>query len=102
MIVVDRTDALIDQPIAIVLRGFAPRQPVSVTATQTYAEVTRWQSRATFISDSNGQVDVTRQAPLSVATSTFATAALSSAFSRSTSACNAAVASAFSRLSRLA
>jgi hypothetical protein len=58
-IVVDRTDALIDQPIAIVLRGFKPRQPVSVTATQTYAEVTHWQSRATFISDSNGQVDVT-------------------------------------------
>src|SRR5262249_23241650 len=48
---------------AIALRGFAPRQPVTVTATQTYAEATRWQSRATFISDNGGQVDVTRQAP---------------------------------------
>jgi Acyl-CoA thioester hydrolase/BAAT N-terminal region len=63
MIVVDRPDALIDQPIA--LRDFAPRQPASVTATQTYAEATRWQSRATFISDNDGQVDVTRQAPVS-------------------------------------
>jgi dienelactone hydrolase len=65
MIVVDQPDALIDQPIAIALRGFAPRQLVSVTATQTYAEATRWQSRATFISDNDGQVDVTRQAPVS-------------------------------------
>jgi Acyl-CoA thioester hydrolase/BAAT N-terminal region len=47
MIVVDQPDALIDQPIAIALRGFAPRQQVSVTATQTYAETTSWQSRAT-------------------------------------------------------
>ena len=65
MIVVDQPDALVDQPIAIALRGFAPRQPVSVTATQTYAEAARWQSRATFISDNVGQVDVTRQAPAS-------------------------------------
>src|SRR5262245_29583130 len=65
MIVVDEPDALIDRPIAIVLRGFGPRQPVSVTATQTYAEATSWQSHATFISDNDGQVDVTRQAPVS-------------------------------------
>jgi dienelactone hydrolase len=65
MIVVDQPDALIDRPIAIALRGFTPRQPVRVTATQTYAEATRWQSRATFISDDDGQVDVTRQAPVS-------------------------------------
>jgi dienelactone hydrolase len=65
MIVVDQPDALIDQPIAIALRGFAPRHPVSVTATQTYAEAICWQSRATFISDNDGEVDVTRQAPVS-------------------------------------
>jgi dienelactone hydrolase len=65
MIIVDQPDALIDQPIAIALRGSTPRQPVSVTATQTYAEATRWQSRATFISDDGGQVDLTRQAPVS-------------------------------------
>jgi dienelactone hydrolase len=65
MIVVDRPDALIDQPITIALRGFTPRQPVSVTATQSYAEATRWQSRATFITYDDDQVDVTRQAPVS-------------------------------------
>jgi len=65
MIFVDQPDALTDQPIAIALRGFAPRQPVNVTATQTYAEAIRWQSRATFISDDDGQVDVTRSAPVS-------------------------------------
>jgi dienelactone hydrolase len=65
MIVVDQPDALIDQPIAIALRGFTPRRPVSVTATLTYAEATRWQSRATFISDDDGEVDVTRRAAVS-------------------------------------
>jgi hypothetical protein len=61
MIVVDQPDALIDQPIAIALRGFTPRQPVKVTATQTYADAVRWQSNATFVSDDDGQVDVTRR-----------------------------------------
>ncbi len=65
MIVVDQPDALIDQPVAIALHGFALRTPVNVTATQTYAEVTRWQSRATFITDNDGRVDITRKAPVS-------------------------------------
>jgi hypothetical protein len=65
MIVVDQPDALIDQLIVISLRGFAPLQPVSVTATQTYADATRWQSRATFISNDNGQVHLARQPPVS-------------------------------------
>src|SRR5262245_55064297 len=65
MIVVDQPDALIDQPIVIALRGFAPLQPVSVTATQTYADAIRWQSRATFICNDNGQVDLGRQPPVS-------------------------------------
>src|SRR6185503_1733456 len=65
MIDVDQPDALIDQPVAIVLRGFAPRRPVNVIATQIYAEALRWQSRATFITDNEGQVDLTREAPVS-------------------------------------
>jgi len=65
IIVVDQPDALIDQPIAIALRDFTPRRPVSVTATMTYADAVRWQSRATFVSDDGGQVDITRQAPVS-------------------------------------
>jgi len=65
VIVVDQPDALIDAPIAIALRRFAPRQLVTVTATQIYAEAGRWQSRATFVSDDDGTVDITRQAPVS-------------------------------------
>jgi len=65
MFVVDQPDALIDQPIVITLRGFAPLLPVSVTATQTYADAIRWQSRAKFISNDNGQVDLARQPPVS-------------------------------------
>jgi len=65
MIVVDLPDALIDQPIAIALRGFMRRQPVRVTATLTYADAVSWQSRAAFVSDDDGRVDVTRQAPMS-------------------------------------
>jgi acyl-CoA thioester hydrolase/bile acid acetyltransferase-like protein len=41
------------------------RQPVSVTATLICADAVRWQSRATFVSDDDGQVDITRQAPVS-------------------------------------
>ena len=65
VIVVDQPDALIDQPIVIALRDFAPLEPVSVTATQTYADAIRWQSRATFISNDNGQVHLARQPPVS-------------------------------------
>jgi hypothetical protein len=42
LIVVDQPDALIDQSIAIALRGLTPRQPVSVTATQSYTAATCW------------------------------------------------------------
>ena len=65
MIVVDQPSALIDQPIAITLRGFAPGQPVTLTATMTYAGAMRWQSCATFTSDDDGRVDIARQAPVS-------------------------------------
>jgi dienelactone hydrolase len=65
MIVVDRPVALIDAPITIELRGFAPREAVTMTATMTYADAARWQSRATFTSDDDGRVDVARQAPVS-------------------------------------
>lgn len=47
MIVVDQPSALIDQPIAISLSSFAPGQPVTLTATMTYAGAMRWQSCAT-------------------------------------------------------
>jgi dienelactone hydrolase len=65
MIIVDQPTALIDAPIAIALRNFPPRQPVTVTATQTFADASRWQARATFIAEGDGSVDLARQAPAS-------------------------------------
>jgi dienelactone hydrolase len=64
MIVVDHPTALVDAAIKIELRGFPPRRPVSLTATQTFPNATRWQANATFTSDDHGCVDVTRQPPL--------------------------------------
>ena len=65
MIVVDRPVALIDTEIAIELRGFPPRQPVTITAIQTFPNMSRWQGRTTYMSDDNGCVYVARQAPVS-------------------------------------
>jgi Acyl-CoA thioester hydrolase/BAAT N-terminal region len=65
MIVIDQPVALIDSAIAIELRGFPPRQPVSVTAIQTFPSTARWRATATFMSDDDGCVYVARQAPVS-------------------------------------
>src|SRR5712671_3693235 len=65
MIVVDQPVALINAAVAIELRGFPPRQPVTVTALQTFPSGSRWQARATFMSDDDGCVYVARQAPVS-------------------------------------
>jgi dienelactone hydrolase len=64
MIVVDQPVALIDAAVAIELRGFPPRQPVTMTALQTFPR-TRWRASATFMSDDDGCVYVARQAPVS-------------------------------------
>src|SRR5205823_11700177 len=64
VIVIDQPVALIDAAVAIELRGFPPRQPVTITALQTFPR-TRWRATATFMSDDEGSVYVARQAPLS-------------------------------------
>ena len=64
MIVIDQPVALIDAAVAIELRGFPPRQPVTVTALQTFPSMSRWQARATYMSDDDGCVYVARQAPM--------------------------------------
>jgi hypothetical protein len=64
-LVVDQQSAAIDSPIGIEVRGFPPRQPVSLTATETFPSGSRWQAEATFISDESGRVDVAQQAPVS-------------------------------------
>jgi dienelactone hydrolase len=64
MIVVDQPVPLIDATVAIELRGFPPREPVTVTALQTFPR-TRWRATATFMSDDDGCVYIARQAPVS-------------------------------------
>ena len=59
------TNALMDVPISIELAGFAPHQPVALTATQIFPSHSRWQARATFTADENGHIAVARQAPAS-------------------------------------
>jgi Acyl-CoA thioester hydrolase/BAAT N-terminal region len=65
MIVVDHADALMDVPLAIELKGFAPRQPVTLAATQIFPSHSRWQAEATFVTDHEGRVAVAQQAPIS-------------------------------------
>ncbi|MEH2517681.1 dienelactone hydrolase [Bradyrhizobium sp. AZCC 1610] len=65
MIVVDHTDALMDVPLAIELKGFAPRQPVTLAATQIFPSHSRWRAEATFVTDHKGRVAVAQQAPIS-------------------------------------
>ena len=62
-ILVDRPDALVDTPLQIRLEGFPPRQSVTVVATMHALDATTWQSRAVFVSDGAGSVDVSTTAP---------------------------------------
>ncbi len=64
-IVVDRPSALVDAPVKIELKGSPAGQPVTITATLEFADTSRWQSRATFATDAGGDVDLTREAPIS-------------------------------------
>jgi hypothetical protein len=65
MIVLDRHSALIDETIAIRIEGLSPRQPVTITATQTLYHASRWQAQAIFVGDHSGCVDVAHQPPIS-------------------------------------
>jgi pimeloyl-ACP methyl ester carboxylesterase len=63
-IVATPADAMIDVPRAIRAEGFAARAPVEMTARLTQNDGTHWRSRASFIADARGAVDVARTAPL--------------------------------------
>lgn len=56
--------ALADQEVRIELRGFPPRELVTVTATQEF-RMARYQATATFLADGDGRVSIADQAPLS-------------------------------------
>jgi hypothetical protein len=64
-IVVDQQTVPIDSTVAIELRGFPPRRPATLTATETFPSGSCWQSQAPFVADENGRIYVARQAPVS-------------------------------------
>jgi dienelactone hydrolase len=64
-IVVDQPDALVDAPLKIRLEGFPPQAMVTITATLEARDALRWQSRASFVADGAGTVDVSTAAPVS-------------------------------------
>jgi dienelactone hydrolase len=53
-----------DIPLSIGLSGFAPGQPVTVTAEMVTREHIRWRSAATFVAGADGGVDVGTTAPV--------------------------------------
>src|SRR5438477_12934416 len=63
LIVVDRPAPLFDAAVAIELRGPPARQPITVPATQTYPNMSRWHGRATFTSDDDGRAYAAPQSP---------------------------------------
>jgi dienelactone hydrolase len=53
-----------DIPLSIRLSGFAPRQPVMVTAEMVTRDRFRWRSAAMFVIGADGEVDVRTTAPV--------------------------------------
>src|SRR5215475_459816 len=53
-----------DIPLSIRLSGFAPREPVTVTAEMVTREYFRWRSAATFVAGADGGVDLGATAPV--------------------------------------
>jgi dienelactone hydrolase len=56
-------DAMYDQPVSIRLADFPPGREVSIRAFATDGLGQRWQSAATFMTDSRGAADLALQAP---------------------------------------
>jgi dienelactone hydrolase len=63
-IAASKADALFDEPVAIRLEGFPAVRQVIVGASAEDDLGHRWSSHAEFVTDSNGAVDLTRQAPI--------------------------------------
>lgn len=59
---IPRRDVLLDEPIQIGLSGLAPKTTVTIRVRG--GEGGEWTSNAVFLADDNGQVDVTRTAPV--------------------------------------
>jgi dienelactone hydrolase len=63
-VAIDPASAPIDVARTIRLQGFAPNESVCLTTTLQHDDGTSWRSETIFTADSNGGVDLTRDAPL--------------------------------------
>jgi dienelactone hydrolase len=61
----DPARSMVDEPLRIQLSGVEPGQRVTLRASQTDDLARTWRAHATFVADSNGQIDVSAQAPVS-------------------------------------
>ncbi|WP_394553573.1 acyl-CoA thioesterase/bile acid-CoA:amino acid N-acyltransferase family protein [Agromyces sp. MMS24-JH15] len=64
VIAVEPSAALIDQPVSILLSGFAPREPITITATTQDAAGVVYSSAIVVAADSNGAVDLSTDTPV--------------------------------------
>ena len=60
---VDPQVSMVDEPLGIWLTGLEPGQHVTLRASQTDDHQRTWRAHATFVADSNGQVNVASQTP---------------------------------------
>ena len=61
---IDPPCSMVDEPLRIRLTGLQSGQRVTLRASQSDDHQRTWRSHATFVADSNGDVDVASQAPL--------------------------------------
>src|SRR5437879_6033698 len=57
--------SMVDEPLDIRVTGLEPGQRVTLRAAQTDDLARTWRAHATFVADSNGQIDVAALAPVS-------------------------------------
>jgi dienelactone hydrolase len=62
---IDPARSMVDEPLSIRVTGLQAGQPVTLRASQTDDHQRIWRANATFVADSNGQIDVASQAPVS-------------------------------------
>ena len=64
-IIITPNRVLHGEKVSIILKGFLPRQKLSIKATLIDKEKRVWSSMATFKANEQGMVDVTKDSPLS-------------------------------------
>lgn len=62
---VDQISALVDTPLSVTVSSLGPNAQVTIGATAAACDGTRYRSRATFVADSSGDLNLASSAPVS-------------------------------------